>query len=207
MNYTIELFLLTIFAYLLGSIPSAYIAGKIKKHVDIRKAGTGNVGATNVLLVIGPAVAAMVYIVDLLKGLFPVLLARVIIGTDLSMGLCGLAAILGHDYSIFLKFSGGKGVATTTGVMFGINAQIILILIFAWFIILVPVTNYFILSSLICILGIPVLMYLFKLSNTLIIFGILYFLVGLFTHRDAVVRIVNGKEKRALSSIRSYFGF
>lgn len=203
----LKLSALVIFSYLLGSIPSAYIAGKIRKSIDIRKAGTGNVGATNVLLVIGPIVAALVYAVDLLKGLIPVLLAGNIIGSDLSMGLCGLAAILGHDYPVFLKFSGGKGVATTTGVMFGINAVIIWIVIFAWFIVLVPATNYFILSSLICLLGIPILMYLFKLSNTFIVFGILYFLVGLFTHRDAVVRILTGKEKRALSSIRSYFGF
>lgn len=201
----LKLSALVIFSYLLGSIPSAFIAGKIKKHIDIRKAGTGNVGATNVLLVIGPVVAIMVYIVDLLKGLFPVLLAREIIGTDLSMGLCGLAAILGHDYSIFLRFSGGKGIATTTGAMFGINSTIIWIIIFAWFIILVPVTNYFILSSLICLLGIPILMFFFKLSDTFIIFGILYFLVGLFTHRDAVVRIARGKENRAFDSIKKYF--
>jgi len=201
----LKLSALVIFSYLLGSIPSAYIAGKIKKHIDIRKVGTGNVGATNVLLVIGPIVAVLVYAVDLLKGLFPVLIARNIIGTDLSMGLCGLAAILGHDYSIFLRFTGGKGVATTTGVMFGINAVIISIVTVTWFLLLVPVTNYFILSSLIAMLMIPILMYLFKLSNTFIVFGILYFLVGLFTHRDAVVRIARGKEKRAFDSIKKYF--
>lgn len=201
----LKLSALAMFSYLLGSLPSAYIAGRVKKSIDIRKAGTGNVGATNALLVIGPAVALLVYMVDLLKGLIPVLLAKQMIGTDLSMGLCGLAAILGHDYSIFLGFSGGKGVATTTGVMFGVNATIMGVIVCAWFLLLVPVTNYFILSSLIAMLMIPILMYLYKLSGTFIVFGSLYFLVGLFTHRDAVVRIFTGREKRAFDSIKKYF--
>lgn len=201
----IKLTALVIFAYLLGSFPSAYVAGRIRKGLDIRRHGTGNVGATNTLLIAGPVFAILVYIVDLLKGLVPVLMARSIIGTDLSMGLAGFAAILGHDFSIFLGFSGGKGVATTTGVMFGINSWIISIIIIAW-VILVVVTKYFILSSLICMLFIPILMYFFKLSVTYVIFGILYFLAGLFTHRHDVVRIFSGQESKALSSIKKYFG-
>jgi acyl phosphate:glycerol-3-phosphate acyltransferase len=195
---------LVVFSYLLGSFPSAYVAAKIKKGIDIRRHGTGNVGATNVLLVVGPVFAVLVYVIDVLKGLVPVLLARSIIGTDLSMGLAGLAAILGHDFSVFLKFSGGKGVATTTGVMFGINSFMILIIIIAW-IVLVVITDSFILSSLICMLSIPILMCSFKLSNTYMIFGVLYFLAGLFTHREDIVRIFSGQGKKALPSIRKYF--
>jgi len=201
----VKLLALVIFSYLLGSIPSAYIAGKLKKQIDIRKTGTGNVGATNVLIAIGPAFGALVYTFDLLKGLIAVLLARNLAGTDIAMGLCGLAAILGHDLSIFLRFSGGKGVATTTGVMFGIHSQIMWLLVFAWFIFTI-MTNYFILASLLCMLFIPILMYFFKLSNIYMVFGILYFLVGLFTHREDVVRILSGKEKRAFDSVRKYFG-
>jgi glycerol-3-phosphate acyltransferase PlsY len=201
----IKLIAIAAFAYLLGSFPTAYLAAKIRKGMDIRRVGTGNAGATNVLVVAGPLLAALVYVIDLLKGLVPVLLARNFIGTDISMGLAGFAAILGHDFSIFLGFSGGKGVATTTGAMFGINSWIISIIIIAW-VILVGVTNYFILSSLICMLSIPILMYFFKLSNTFLIFGVLYFLVGLFTHRHDVVRIFSGREEKALSSINKYFG-
>jgi glycerol-3-phosphate acyltransferase PlsY len=200
-----KLIAIAAFAYFLGSFPSAYLAAKIKKGMDIRRQGTGNAGATNVLIVVGPIFAALVYVIDFLKGLVPVLLARNFIGTDISMGLAGFAAILGHDFSIFLGFSGGKGVATTTGAMFGINSWIISIIIIAW-VILVGVTNYFILSSLICMLSIPILMYFFKLSNTFLIFGVLYFLVGLFTHRHDVVRIFSGREEKALSSINKYFG-
>jgi glycerol-3-phosphate acyltransferase PlsY len=196
---------LVVFSYLLGSFPSAYVAAKIKKGIDIRRYGTGNVGATNVLLVVGPVFAVLVYIIDLLKGLVPVLLARSIIGTDLSMGLTGLAAILGHDFSVFLKFSGGKGVATTTGVMFGINSLIALIVILAW-LVFVVITDNFILSSLLCMLYIPILMCSFRLSSTYVIFGVLYFLAGLFTHREDIVRIFSGQGNKALPAVRKYFG-
>ena len=202
---TINLIALVIFSYLMGSFPSAYLVGKIRKGIDIRREGSRNAGATNVLIVVGPLFAVLVYIADLLKGLIPVLLARNIIGTDISMGLCGLAAILGHDFPVFIRFSGGKGVATTTGAMFGINAVIISIIILAW-LVLVGITDYFILSSLICMLFIPILMYFFKLSNTFMIFGFLYFLAGLFTHRYDVVRIISGKHPKAFDSIRKYFG-
>jgi glycerol-3-phosphate acyltransferase PlsY len=201
----LKLITLVIFSYFLGSFPSAYIAGKIRKGIDIRRVGSHNAGATNVLIVIGPIFAALVYIADLLKGLIPVLLARNIIGTDISMGLCGLAAILGHDFPVFIRFSGGKGVATTTGAMFGLNATIMTILLFVW-IFFVAVTDYFILSSLICMLLIPILMYFFKLSNTFIVFGALYFLAGFFTHRADVVRIFSGQHPKAFYSIKKYFG-
>jgi len=200
----LNLIALVVFAYLLGSFPSAYIATEMKKGLDIRRVGTHNAGATNVLLVVGPLFAVLVYVADLFKGIVPVLLARNIIGTDFSMGLCGLAAILGHDFSIFLKFTGGKGVATTTGVMFGINSVIITIIIFIWPF-LVALYNNFILASLMSMVFIPVLMYFFKLSGTFVAFGISYFLVGLYTHREDVVRIINGKHIKASEGIKDYF--
>jgi glycerol-3-phosphate acyltransferase PlsY len=195
---------LAIFSYLFGSIPSAYIAGKINSGIDIRQKGTGNMGATNVLIVIGPILAVLVYAFDLLKGLIPVLLAKKIIGTDISMGLAGLAAILGHDFPVFLGFSGGKGVATMTGAIFGINAYIMLILISGWILFSIA-TNYFILGSLICMLLLPVLMYFFRMSNTFIVFGFLYFLAGAFTHRKDVVKIFSGRGNKAFSSVKKYF--
>jgi glycerol-3-phosphate acyltransferase PlsY len=161
-------------------------------------------GATNILIVIGPVLAVIVYSFDLLKGLIPVLLAKKILGTDVSMGLAGLAAVLGHDFPVFLGFSGGKGVATMTGAMFGINAHIMWILIMGWIIFSIA-TNYFIIGSLICMLLLPVLMYFFRMSNTYILFGILYFLAGAFTHRKDVVRIFSGRGDKAFSSVKKYF--
>lgn len=200
----LSIVLLVVFSYLLGSIPTAYLAGKLKRGIDIRKRGSGNVGATNALVIIGPLVGLLVYIIDLLKGLIPVLIAKRFLGTDLSMGLAGLAAIIGHDYPIFLGFSGGKGVATTTGVMFGLDQRIMWIIVIAWFVVLVPLTNQFILSSLLCMLLIPLLMFTFRLSSTVVIFGCLYFLVGLFAHREDVVRIVKGQSPKAFDMVRQY---
>ena len=197
------LLLLVICSYLLGSIPSAYIAGKIKKGFDIRKQGSGNVGATNTLVTVGAFAAIIVYAFDLLKGLLPVLVAKRYFGTEIAMGLAGLAAVVGHDFPVFLSFKGGKGVATTTGAVFGINARIMWILIAAW-IIFVFTTDYFIISSLLCLLFLPVLMYMFGLSMTYVVFGILYLLLGVFTHWQDIVKIRAGQGPRALASIRKF---
>jgi glycerol-3-phosphate acyltransferase PlsY len=199
-----QLIILVIFSYLLGSVPSAYIAGKMKKGLDIRKEGSGNVGATNTLMVVGPFSAVFVYAFDLLKGLIPVLLAKHYIGTEVSMGLAGLAAVIGHDFSIFLRFSGGKGIATTTGAIFGINPSTMWILIAAW-IIFVFITDYFIVSSLLCLIFLPVLMHIFRPSPVFIVFGVLFFLLGLFTHWKDIVRIRAGHGPRAIESMRKYF--
>src|SRR5437016_14364349 len=108
-------------AYLLGSVPFGLIVG-LAKGVDPRKAGSGNIGATNVGRLLGGKFFAMVFTLDLLKGLVPMILAGVVIGDSdrdaplyLLWLLVGFAAIVGHMFSIFLKFTGGKGVATSTG--------------------------------------------------------------------------------------------
>ena len=201
---TIELSILILLAYLIGSIPTAYLVGKIKKGIDIRKEGSGNVGATNTLLIIGPFFGIFVYIFDILKGVIPVLLARNIIGTDLAMGLTGAAAILGHDFSIFLRFTGGKGIATTTGVVFAINAYLMLWIYASWFV-FVLLTNYFILASLLSTAILPLIMYYWGFSRTYILFGILYLLIALYTHRQDTVRIIWGREKKALDSVKRFF--
>jgi acyl phosphate:glycerol-3-phosphate acyltransferase len=199
----IHLLLLALLSYLLGSVPSAYIAGKIKKGFDIRDHGSGNVGATNTLVTIGAFAALFVYVFDLFKGLFPVLMAKHFFGTEFAMGLAGLAAVVGHDFPVFLGFKGGKGVATMTGAMFGINAVIMWILIAAW-IIFVFTTDYFIVSSLLCMFFLPVLMCLFRLSSTYVAFGVLYLMLGVFTHWQDIAKIRAGQGPRALASVRKF---
>ena len=198
-----RLFLLIVLSYLIGSIPTAYLAGRLKSGFDIRRSGTGNMGASNALLVIGPAVAFTVYLVDLFKGLVPVLIARSFAGSDVAMSLCGIAAVLGHDFPVFIGFKGGKGVATTTGAMFGINAVIMWLLVASWLIFLL-ITNDFILSSLLCMFYIPFLMVAFGLSWTFVACGSIFFLIGLFTHRQDVVRIARGEGSKAFDSVRKY---
>jgi len=196
---------LIIISYLIGSIPTAFLAAKIKNLADIRNEGTGNMGATNALIVIGPAMGLLVYFIDLFKGLIPVLMARNILGTDVSMGLCGLAAILGHDFPVYIGFKGGKGVATESGVIFVLNQFVMWLIIPCW-IVLVFITDQFILSSLICMLLVPVFFAAFRQPSIFITFGTLYFLLGLFAHRADIARIAAGKEKSARASLSKYFG-
>jgi acyl phosphate:glycerol-3-phosphate acyltransferase len=200
----IKLSVFAFLCYLLGSVPSAYIIGKIKKGIDIRTKGTGNVGATNTLLVVGPSSAALVYSIDVLKGFLAVWIAKIFIGTDISIGLCGLTAILGHNYSIFLNFTGGKGVATTTGVLFAIHTKAMLMLLAVW-IVSVCVFNSFILSSLISLMLIPFMLFFYRMSGILIVFGFIYFLAGLYSHRKDIAKIYAGEGNKAFESISKYF--
>ena len=110
-----------IIGYLLGSIPFAYIAGRLLKKVDIRRVGGGNVGATNVMREVGTAAGICVFVADVAKGALAVLVARWLVPDSLLPAFfAGLAAVVGHSWSIFLKFSGGKGGATTIGVFWGL---------------------------------------------------------------------------------------
>ena len=110
---------LTIFlSYLLGSIPFSYIIVRLKKGIDLRKHGTKNVGATNVSLVTGKKAGFFALILDIAKGVIPVIIAQKLLKVpQYALVLTGMAAIIGHNWSIFLKFSGGRGVSTTIGVL------------------------------------------------------------------------------------------
>ena len=109
--------------YLLGSIPSAYLAGRLKKGIDIREVGSRNMGAMNVFYQVGPMEAVLVTLVDLGKGVGAILLVRWLSGSplissfDLLTGIAGTAAVLGHIFPVFLKFRGGKGAATAIGIL------------------------------------------------------------------------------------------
>jgi len=110
----IEFVAVVIGSYLIGSIPSGLIIGKLRR-VDIREYGSGNIGTTNVVRTLGAKFGAIVLIADVLKGVIAVLLARYIIGTPMGEMAAGFAAVVGHDWSLFLKFKGGRGVATSLG--------------------------------------------------------------------------------------------
>jgi glycerol-3-phosphate acyltransferase PlsY len=120
-------------AYLLGSIPTGYWLGKILRGIDIRKEGSGNMGATNVLRVLGKGPGALVLAIDMAKGVLAVSWLASLFGLGAAFALWGgLAAVLGHNYTIFLGFKGGKGVATSAGVCLGLapHTMLVVILIF-----------------------------------------------------------------------------
>jgi glycerol-3-phosphate acyltransferase PlsY len=193
MFLTIALFLI---GYLFGSIPTAYWYAKYFHGIDIRKHGSGNIGATNSLRVLGKKAGIVVLIFDLLKGLIPVYLAKYLGLTQEVVFLIGLTSILGHIFSVFAGFKGGKGIATSLGVILavspiggGISAVV--------FIAVVYITKYVSLGSLLA--GLAFVVY-FLISNgvfnslSYIAFGL--FVLIIFTHRSNIQKLINGTENK-----------
>jgi glycerol-3-phosphate acyltransferase PlsY len=180
-------------AYLLGSIPFGLVASYLFKGVDIRKHGTGNIGASNVMLAAGPKAAALVLICDILKGVIAVLLARALTGSDWVIAASALASVLGHDYSIFLRGQGGKGFATASGAVIGIDINIYLIGLLLY-ILLLLVIRYWMLSTVLILFIVPILMWMTFKSSPIILFGVANALLALYQHRKDLIRIFSGDE-------------
>jgi glycerol-3-phosphate acyltransferase PlsY len=194
-------------AYLLGSFPTGYIAGRLA-GIDIRKVGSGNVGATNVTRVLGKRFGYPVFIVDFGKGLGAVVLA-VIVGkashssaqfVDLCGAIGAVCSVIGHSYSIWLGFSGGKGVATLMGALFGINWITALIVCAVW-IVAFQTTRYVSLASIAAAVALPVtlaIMLLLKELPTPIPLYFSFFLgtIVILRHRSNLSRLLKGTEPR-----------
>jgi glycerol-3-phosphate acyltransferase PlsY len=184
-----------VLAFIFGSIPFGYVIGKLK-GVDVRQHGSGNIGATNVSRVLGKKYGALVLFLDALKGALPVLILKVL-GFSLEYQvLSGFFAILGHCFSPFLKFKGGKGVATGLGVFLVVSPKITLIAFFI-FLLVFFLTRYVSLSSITAALSYPVIFRLFgKPSDftSLLIFLTAFVVVG--KHYQNIIRLLKGEEKR-----------
>jgi glycerol-3-phosphate acyltransferase PlsY len=199
-----------IISYFIGSIPTAFIFGRISKGIDIRQYGSGNVGATNALRVLGKGPGIMVLILDILKGLVAVLFlgnfvlakAKMVgIPDEILRTLLGLSCISGHNWTIFLRFKGGKGVATTLGVLLGLavkisGLKIVLGLVVLTWIFMFLIIRIVSLASVICGISLPIYMVLFKQSNFLIFFGMLLAMFIVLRHRSNIKRVLQGKERR-----------
>jgi glycerol-3-phosphate acyltransferase PlsY len=199
-----DIFLFILIAYILGSIPFSHLFPKIK-GVDVRKKGTKNIGATNALAVAGPLIGVLALIGDIGKGYLAVYLAQRYVGLPWVEAGAGLAAIVGHDFSLFLKFKGGKGVATMGGALLAIDPVFAFIALLLW-ILLILVSRYFVPSTLIIIGCIPIMMLVLGKRMEFVIFGFLAFLLALYTHRADIKRILSGKELKTAESIRKYTG-
>lgn len=182
--------------YLLGSIPFGYIVGKLFKKIDIRELGSGNIGATNVFRILGPSLASLVLIGDIGKGIFSIYLVRYLnIDNLLILTIAGLVVICGHDWSLFLGFKGGKGIATTFGVVFALNPTISILALIIWGVVLVT-TRYVSLSSIFAVISIFIFTILFKQPYEYIIFSAIILLLGIFNHKDNIKRLRSGNERK-----------
>lgn len=190
-----KLLVLIIVSYLLGSLPFGYFFVRIFKQKDVRSNGTGNIGATNTMLVGGKILGILTLVLDIAKGSAAIILARLYSGTDLAIILCGLAVVIGHDFSVFLKFKGGKGVSTTAGTMFIIDPVLTVICIFSYVLVLI-VTRYVIISTLIILALLPAIMWMASYGLNFIVYGLLLFALALYAHRSDVARFLAGNEVR-----------
>ncbi len=190
MSYVITFLL----SYLLGSIPVGLIVSKIMKK-DIRTLGSGNIGTSNTFRVLGKKAGIVVFLGDLLKGFLPALLAG-IYGGDLLMVVAAAGSVIGHSYSLFMKFQGGKGVATGVGAVLSMNwiAGLAGILLFVIFVI---ITKYPSLSSIIAAGSVALISWFSPGDSLTIKIGItLIVLFAIFRHKSNIQRLLAGKENK-----------
>jgi len=187
-----EFFLVSFVSYLMGSIPFGFILTKLFLKQDIRNIGSGNIGATNALRTGNKFLGYSTLILDIAKAIIPVLYVKNNY-PDL-IYLASLSAFLGHVFPIWLKFKGGKGVATYLGILFSINFIYGFIFISNWLIIFF-LSKYSSLSSLIASFSIPVYLYISGNTNGLSFFLIMFVLI-FYTHRENVKRLKNQEETK-----------
>lgn len=188
LNYVI----VCIVAYFLGNIATSYIVSKRAAKIDIRKHGSGNAGATNVLRVLGVRAAAITFAGDALKGAVAVILGRYL-GGDYGAVLAGLFVVIGHNWPILLKFKGGKGVAATIGSMLAINPLVVLIVIIIGVTILIT-TKYVSLASITGMIIFPIFMIVLKQPVEYIAYSFLIAAIAIYRHRTNIVRLMKGTE-------------
>lgn len=194
-----ELIIAVVIAYLIGSIPTGYIVVKLFTGQDVRTIGSGSTGATNVKRVMGKKWFFIVLLLDAFKGALPVILAKIFATTFVSIGLipvlCAIAVILGHSKSIFLKFSGGKSVASGVGTIIALNWQVGLIIAVIWSVV-TYISKYVSLGSIVALSLSPIFMYLCKEPLAYILYCVLGAIYIVYLHRANVVRLLKGEESK-----------
>lgn len=184
-------------SYLIGSIPIGYITCRLLKGIDIRTVGSGNIGATNVSRVAGRWAGIITLGLDILKGFIAVTLIPSLIAneTDLAMIMCALAVISGHNWTVFLKFRGGKGVATTAGALIGLLPVVFLLSFCVWCIIFI-IWRYVSLASIIAAISLPIFLIIYRESFVFQVLGIIVAVIGIIRHKENIKRLLKGEEKK-----------
>ena len=186
-----EIIVISILSYLIGSIPFGFILTKVFLKKDIRNIGSGNIGATNALRTGNKSLGYGTLFLDVIKAVIPVIYVKLNY-TDYIF-IASLCAFLGHVFPIWLKFKGGKGVATYVGILFSINLTIGFVFLGVWFFTFL-ISKYSSLSSLFGSLSVPIYLFFFT-SQNLVFFSIMFILI-LYTHRENVKRLKNKEESK-----------
>ncbi|SHE74580.1 glycerol-3-phosphate 1-O-acyltransferase PlsY [Schwartzia succinivorans] len=189
-------------SYLIGSIPTGLILGKLLWGVDLREHGSHNIGATNAWRTLGKGPGIIIFLLDFLKGVIGVALGMYFAGTPLMMVLGGIMAIVGHSWSILLKFKGGKGVATGLGVIVMLMPSTALMVFLIWFVI-VLITKYVSLGSIVAAACVPLFAWLFNQPCEYIVFSVLAAVFVIYRHKTNIGRLLNGTESKIKAGHRT----
>ena len=187
-----DIYLIGIISYLMGSIPFGFILTKIFLKKDIREIGSGNIGATNVLRTGYKSIGYLTLVLDILKAIVPVIYVKIFYQEYLYVS--SLCAFLGHVFPIWLKFKGGKGVAAYVGILFALNIYFGIIFTISWFITFF-ISKYSSLSSLVAAASIPIYFIILTQFNQVVFFTIMFVLI-FFTHRQNIKRLKNKEETK-----------
>lgn len=191
-----------VIGYLLGSIPTGYLIARLVYGMDIRQHGSGNIGFTNVFRVLGFTPGVLVLVADILKGWVAVRVALLVVApgadellVDSIPVLAGLAAILGHTYSVFLRFQGGKGVATAAGVLIALMPEVALIVTGIWLVVL-AVSRYVSAASVIAAAAFPVAVLALNKPLPMLVLSILVAVLVIVRHKSNIVRLMRREESK-----------
>ncbi|MGB8952814.1 MAG: glycerol-3-phosphate 1-O-acyltransferase PlsY [Candidatus Aminicenantales bacterium] len=191
----------TVLAYLLGAFPTGYIIFKLSEKKDIRHFGSQSSGATNIFRLKGLGFALPVVVIDVLKGFLPPFLALKFLKDPLLAALAAFAAVLGHCYPVYIKFKGGKGVATTFGAMAAF-AGLPVGLGLAVFVLTVTLTRYVSLGSLLGTFSLPLFLWFYGRETSLIVLSLSAFCIILIRHQGNIRRLWKGTERKFGQKIR-----
>ena len=187
-----EYLIVGIASYLMGSIPFGFILAKLFLKKDIREIGSGNIGATNALRTGNKLIGYTTLTLDIVKAIIPVIYVK--INFPELIYIASLCVFLGHVFPVWLKFKGGKGVATYVGILFSINILLGIVFVTSWGVVFL-IFRYSSLSSIIGSLSIPFYLIIIGQTNSVIFFGIMFILI-FFTHRENIKRLKNKEESK-----------
>ena len=190
-------------SYVLGSVPTAYLFGRLLKGIDIRRHGSGNVGATNAFRVLGKGPGTLVLLLDVIKGIIPLTILGDLFGIEaiLPRILLGVAVVVGHNWTIFLQFRGGKGIATSLGVLIGLSIHFTLLrpvlaaALLTWLAVFL-VSGFVSLASMAAAVVLPIAMLATHQPWELSLLGLIFCVFVLVRHRANLQRLRRGQESR-----------
>ncbi|HHV46064.1 MAG TPA: glycerol-3-phosphate 1-O-acyltransferase PlsY [Tissierellia bacterium] len=188
--------MVAIIAYIIGSFSSSYVLGRVLKKADIRDYGSGNAGATNAVRVFGKKIGVLAFILDVLKGVLAVYIGNRLLGYDGKL-IAGFFAVAGHNWPVFLKFKGGKGIATSFGILLSIHWPTAVSILMV-FIAVAVISRYISLSSIASAIVAPVAVFIVKkpFDMKFFIMTLLLAILAIYRHRENIKRLMEGKEYR-----------